>query len=552
MAKRNQQPVVRRKIPQRQGLLPALQDIFTAAIGHHIAGRLAEAERCYRKVLSVNARHADSLHLLGVIGYQAGHYEASAKMIGDAIGLNAKEPFYHCNLGNALQALGRAEEAVACYRKALALKPEYAEAHNNLGHALQALGKLEEALACYRHALALKPDYADAYNNLGHIFLAMGKATEASEHLRRALAFRPNYPEAQMNLGNALQLQGNLQGAIACYERAISLNPVYAQAHLNQALTQLMRGDFASGWRNHEWRWRLPKVGSPRLNFVQKQWHGEPLNGLRILLHSEQGLGDCLQFLRYVPMVQAAGGTVVLEVPASVQRLAALIPGVADLIVTGQPRPAFDWHCPLMSLPLAFGTESGTIPARVPYLAIPQQAREQAAALPWPAEGLRLGLVWAGNPTHIKDRFRSIPLAQLSPLFNLKNVHLFSLQVGTGNEQLTAINSPIVDLSTGITDLVDTAAFIAQLDLVVTVDTAVAHLAGALGKPFWLLLSKDADWRWQLEREDSPWYPTARLFRQKDLGDWTGVIDCVTSALERLAAEHCSQSTLLHAECVPA
>ena len=665
--KGNPHPFTRQDVSQNQLLPPALQSVYRVALRHHGAGQLAKAERCYRQILAIQPRHADSLHLLGVIGYQAGHHGAAAELIRKAIAMNDRDASYHCNLGsvlqalskldeavtsygqalklspdhaeahnnlgNVLQSLGRLHEAASHYEKALAVKPEeaqthnnlantlqalsrpdeavahytkaldlspdyaeahnnfgntlqtlgrldgalahygqaltlkphYPEAHNNLGNALDALGKVDEAVAHYEQALALWPDYAEAHNNLGNSLRGLGRLDQAVAHCEqalilnpayaeahnnlgiclqdlgrldeavasysKALALSPNYAEAHMNLGNALQLQGKLVEAVACYEQAITLSPDYAQAHMNKALTQLARGDFASGWRSHEWRWGLNKPSSPNPNFLEPQWHGEPLNGDRILLHAEQGLGDCIQFLRYLPMVRAAGGAIVLEVPAALRRIAARLPDLAELIVSGEPRPSFDWHCPLMSLPLAFGTNLGTIPAQVPYLPIPQEAQTGALALPRTAEGLRVGLAWAGNPKHLKDRSRSIPFPLFEPLLQVTGVNFFSLQVGKAAEQLFASNAKITDLAPAVVDMADTAAQIAQLDLVISVDTSVAHLTGALGKPLWLLLSSDADWRWLMQREDKPWYPTARLFRQATFGDWKGVIDRAASLL---------------------
>jgi hypothetical protein len=300
-------------------------------------------------------------------------------------------------------------------------------------------------------------------------------------------------------------------------------------------MIQLIQGNLTSGWIEYEWRWRIQDFSFYNRKFSSPMWHGEPLNGQRILLHSEQGLGDCLQFLRYLPMVQAAGGIVVLEIPARLQRLAAQLPGVTHFAVTGEPLPPFDQHCPLMSLPLVFGTNLETIPSKVPYLSIPPDALQKASALQWPTEGLRVGLAWAGSSQHAMNQFRSISLSILQPLFDIKEVKFFSLQIDTAAKQLRTINATITDLSSVTTDMADTAAQIAQLDLVISVDTSVAHLAGALAKPFWLLLSCDTDWRWLLEREDSPWYPTARLFRQTILGDWSSVVDRVASSLALLA-----------------
>jgi hypothetical protein len=305
---------------------------------------------------------------------------------------------------------------------------------------------------------------------------------------------------------------------------------------MNKSLLELLQGDYASGWRNYEVRW---KVYKSRL-FAQPLWSGQPLGGARILLHAEQGLGDSLQFLRYVPKVIDTGGAVVLDVPVNLHRIAALIPGITTLASAGTPLPAFDFHSPLLSLPLAFGTTLETIPAQVPYLAVPAEALKKAAALSWPAHGLRVGLAWSGNPSHPKNRLRSIPLELLAPIFKLQGVHFYSLQMGPAAGELKKVQAAITDLAPHACDMADTAAQIAQMDLIISIDTSIAHLAGALGKPLWVLLTRLPDWRWLLDREDSPWYPTARLFRQKNSGDWQPVIERLRTALEELAVQELS------------
>jgi tetratricopeptide (TPR) repeat protein len=490
--------------PSMRELAPTagIPSLLSEALGHHQAGRLQEAERLYRQILTIDARHADGLHLLGVLAHQTGHHEAAVEMIQRAIANQGREAMCYSHLGLALQALGRPDEAVAAYEQALALNPKFAEAHNNLGNAWKDKGELEEAIGAYEKALALNP----------------------------------NYVEAHSNLGLSLQGLGRFEEAAARYERAITLAPNYAHARWNQALLQLLCGDYERGLRNYEWRWR--SANKPR-NLQQPQWHGEALRGARILLDVEQGLGDTLQFLRYLPLVQAAGGAVVLGVPAGLRRLAEQLPGLAYLGGAGEPMPEFAWHCPLMSLPLAFGTTLESIPAQVPYLSVPAKARRKAEMLPWPVRGLRVGLAWAGSPTHLGDRFRSIAFSLFEPLLQLEGVHFFSLQWGPESRQVAAAHGPITDLAPAIDDLADTAALMEQLDLVVAVDTAVVHLAGALGRPVWVMLPFAPDWRWLLDREDSPWYPTMRLFRQPRFGDWAAVVERVGAALVEERAAQC-------------
>ncbi len=610
--------------------------LLAKAIKEHQAGRMEEAKQSYLQILAIDVKHAKSLYGLGLIALQAGNYHGAARLIARAISSNGNDPAFHAslgaalrpqgkndealaayrralalqpdfeeahfnlgsilleqdqlegakshlesalalrpdcgethhvmgmllaregkpeeaaasyrraielkpdliealnNLGNLCSKSGKHEEAIVCYERALALAPGFAEAHNNLGAVYRDQGKLEHAVACHERALALKPDYAEAHTNLGIVLRDQGKLEESAACHRRALALRSDFAEAYNNLGNTLRSQGRVGEAGKSYEQALALDPGGIEARWNRALVALLQGDYASGWRDYEIRFRRRR-NVPR-SFQQPLWRGEPLGGATILLHAEQGLGDTIQFLRYVSAVQAAAGSVILDVPASMMRLAEQISGVAAVVKTGDPLPEFAWHCPLMSLPLAFGTTLESIPAEVPYLTIPEEALGHVKTLPWPSEGLLVGLVWSGNPRYVEDRIRSIPFSAFDPLLDGDSARFFSLQMGPAAEHLAPAQSRVTDLQSAIKDFADTAALISQLDLVITVDTAVAHLAGALAKPTWVLLPFAPDWRWLTRRTDSPWYPTVRLFRQPRPGDWGSVIDRVRAELARLAA----------------
>jgi tetratricopeptide (TPR) repeat protein len=491
-------------------------------------GKVEESVACFERAFELRPDLAEISYNLANTLQKVGRLEEAADFYRRALEIEPDRAETLCNLGNALNKLERLDEAELCFRRALDLKPDYAEALSNLGVAVMALERVDEAIGCFERALALKPDCAEALNNLGNAFWKQGKLDSALACSERALALRPNYVEAHYNRGVVHYDGGELEAAAASFERALALRPDYADAHMDLSFTQLVRGDFANGWRNYEWRFE--QKARPRI-FPQPLWRGQPLHGARILLHAEQGLGDSLQFLRFVPMVQAAGGEVVLDIPARLRRIAELLPGLAALVDTGAPLPPFDWHCPLMSLPLAFDIAAETIPCRVPYLSVPEDARRTAASLSWPSAGLRVGLVWGGNPEHRKDRIRSLPLALLEPLFAVPGARFFSLQMGAPAAQLATVQAKIADLGAVTGDMADTAAQIAQLDLIVAVDTSIVHLAGALAKPVWVLLSAVPDWRWLLHRNDSPWYPTARLFRQPKLGDWASVVAEVQIAL---------------------
>jgi len=520
----------RGKIPEAVSV--TIQSLLAQALQQYADASFNEAERTCLEILALDVRHGESLYLLGVIGYRTGRYGMSVSMIRRAIATNKTQPAYHCLLGSAFQAQGQLDEAVASFERALALKPDYAEACFNLGNARRAQSELEQAAAAFRRALTIKHDYFEAWNNLGLVLQDLNQFDQAAASFDRTLTLNPQAAEGHYNLGRLRHLQNGYAEATTRYERALALRPDYPDARVNLALIQLLQGDFESGWRNYEWRDRQPH--GPR-RFQQPRWRGEPLGGARILLHPEQGLGDTLQFLRFVPQVQAAGGTVILDLPKRLRRLGEQFPGIAALVNTGDPLPPFDCECPLMSLPGVLGITRDSIPAQVPYLTIPNEALKDAIALPWPKAGLRVGLAWAGSPTNTRDRFRSMPLSLLAPLFEIKGLHFFSLQMGPPAAQLAGVDADIVNLEQTTTDMADTAAQMAALDLVISVDTAVAHLAGALAKPVWVLLPFAPDWRWMLERQDSPWYPTVRLFRQPEPGDWHSVVAAVRAELVRLA-----------------
>jgi len=438
-----------------------------------------------------------------------------------------------------LHRSGRLEEAAALYR-ALSGNggPCAVEARTNLGAISAAEGRHEEALAQYRAALAQRSDDPCALNNMGNSLMALGRFAEAAGCFRAALARAPENIETGIALGACLQREGDAPGAIACFREALERAPDNAEAHWNLSLALLLSGEFAEGWREYQWRWRRDSFTSPPRGFRAPQWDGSPLAGRRVLVHGEQGLGDTIQFLRYLPMVAAAGGTVLAETQSpSLIPLVARIPGVAAAFVMGDELPDFDLQVPLLSLPLLFGTTLENLPAQVPYLSAPPDRVAGWRARVAGSDGFRVGLVWRGKP--VPDPFRSCTLEELAPLGGVPGVVCYSLQLGPGADPAPAspAGPELVDLTGEIGDFGDTAALVANLDLVISVDTSVAHLAGALGKPVWLMLPKAGDWRWLLDREDSPWYPGLRIFRQQRQGQWGEVVDRVARELRRAAGE---------------
>ena len=476
-----------------------IEQAMRLALQHHQAGRIAEAEKIYRQVLTQKPNHADALHLLGVIAHQTGDLDTGIKLIQQAITINPTIADYHNNFATVLRDKGLRNESITALREAVRLKPDYADAFYNLAVALREKGSLDEAIGSFRQSIRLKPDFVEAYNNLG----------------------------------NALRHAKLLDEAIAAYRQAVLLKPDLPEAHHNLAIADLLNGDFAEGWREYEWRWQCKNFISPRREFILPLWDGSELKGKTILLHAEQGFGDTIQFVRYAPIVANRGGKVVLQCQTPLLRLLQGFPGTEQVIAMNQPVPHFDTHCPLLSLPMVFNTRLETIPATIPYLQANADLSHQWSAYTGGTDGLKVGIAWAGASGHANDRNRSLPLHVLGPLAKITGIRFFSLQKGEAAKQALAPQPgmELIDRTAEINDFADTAALIANLNLVIAADTAVAHLAGAMGKPTWLLLPYAPDWRWLMNRDDTPWYPTMRLFRQKNLEDWPEVIERVRQAL---------------------
>lgn len=516
-------------------------------------GRLGEAIPCLLKAIELQPKLAEAHCNLGAVLQDQGKLTEAVHCYRTAL---ASEPDLlpaNNNLGTALLALGRPEEAVPHFRKTLQREPNLAETHSNLGFALKELGELEEAAACCRAAIALKPEMAEAHNNLGLILQVQGNLEDAIRCYLTAFRLQPHLAEAHVNLGVVLQEQRFLDDAALCFRRAIALRPTSCNAHFNLAMTLLAQGELAEGWKEYEWRWQTSQLVKSRREFVQPQWYGEAGAQRTLLIHAEQGFGDTLQFCRYVPLAVAHGLQVILQVQKPLVRLLRSLPGAPTVLADGEPLPPFDLQCPMLSLPLAFGTTLETMLNDTPYL-FPDEARVAALHRRLADHGghaLRVGLVWAGNPrAHSPglaaiDRRRSMPAEHLAPLFRIPGVQLFSLQK-TGPAAPETF--PLVDLMDEMSDFADTAALIANLDLVISVDTAVAHLAASIGKPVWLLDRFDACWRWFTGRRDSPWYPNLRLYRQPSPGDWRSVIAAAANDLQALMQTGRQSRTVVPAE----
>lgn len=506
---------------------------FAAGSVAAVLGKRSEALAHYRKALELRPNFAEAHLNLGNVLYEEGDFAGAATSYRQAIAANPNYVKAHCNLGNALSSLGHLQEAIACYRRALQLNPDTVAAQHNLGNALMERRDIAGAEACFRKAVELDASCAEHHNSLGNALLQRKNVTQAEECYRKALLLKPDYASAHVNLANALLKLGRTEEMLQHYERGAALDPQSAGAHYNLSLSRLRKGEFREGWKGHEWRWDFKELKLRRRSFTQPQWRGEPLEGRTILLHTEQGLGDTLQFVRYAPMVAGRDGRVILEVRPQLRTLLQSVHSIDQVVVRGHVLPEFDVQCPLMSLPLAFDTVEETIPAEVPYLSVPTDMVAQARNR-WPGDGLRVGLIWAGNPQYRSDEARSTKLQTLLPLTSIPGLTFFSLQKGVGWEQLALIGAKagIVDAGSTFKDFYDTAAMMSTLDLIISVDTSSAHLAGALGLPVWILLPHLACWRWLENREDNPWYPTVRLFRQSVPGDWNEVVVRVSKELQ--------------------
>jgi tetratricopeptide (TPR) repeat protein len=544
-------------------VVKSASEVLAEAVMRHHAGCYAEAEQLYRAVLAVEPQAPDALHGLGLLAIQAGHFPDAVRLLETAIRLDSHQSTYYLNLGNALQLHGEPESAIHAYRQCLMLSPDSGTAHSNLGMALLTLGRYEQAVQHLEIASELQPASSQIQDNLGNALQAVGRPEEAVRHHRRALQLTPcaasQVPEMLGNLGLAFAAMGKWDEATESFERSLHRNPQNARVQLARAQLQLLLGEFESVLRNYEWR---KQVQAPR-SMPGRPWHGEAIQtGQTLILYDEQGLGDSILALRYLPWVQArvsAGAHLVAEIQQPILRLAKMLPGELQWIAPDEPIAAADWHCSWMSLPLIFMESLGsperqtarqttrrTAPAAAPF-AVPYPF----APVPTPSPGdssrqIRLrgkeasgsvwniGIVWSGNKGHVRDQFRSIPPDLFSPLLDMPNCLFHSLQI----EKLPLeFADRVIDHSNVQTDFADTAQLIQQLDLVISVDTSVAHLAGALAAPIWLLLAFWPDWRWGLERQETPWYPTMHLFRQPQPGRWQEVIEAVRSALLLLTLE---------------
>lgn len=535
------------------------------------SGDAAGAAAIYRRLMQSVPANPQLLFLMATAEMQMGNFEEAVSLLRKSLRLAPNQFRALCNLGVAQKELGRQEEALANLDRAIALNPGYAMAHNNRGAVLLQLGRQNEAFDSFERAIAIEPRYTEAHANRGNLLRERGKLEEALAAIERALALDPSNALAQCSRGiilnelfrpkqalasfdRAIALDANLANAhcgraTALFDlkqidearlsnaRALALEPDHAEARWNSARFALVTGDFQTGWELQEGRWKLHELGSNTPWFMspdsgRKLWSGgDSITGKTLLVHSEQGFGDFVQFCRYLPMLR--GVHVVVQAKARLLPLLRTLEGEYDFIDTTSPLPDFEYYCPIMSLPRAFGTRLETIPAKVPYLFAEPQKQQRMLTRLGEKTASRIGLVWSGNPSHKTDRLRSVPLERLTGLLQRPfEFHCLQKEISAADAVLMEAkeirrHDDVQD------DFSDAAALIAGMDLVIAVDTAIAHIAGAMGKPVWILLPFMADWRWLLDRQDSPWYPSATLFRQRTPGDWQSVIEAVSERLDQ-------------------
>ncbi len=513
-----------------------ITEALKIATTHHQAGQLAQAEQIYRQILKQQPQQVEALNLLGVIACQYGKLDEGIALYRQALALKPGFTMARENLCLALVKLGKQmiDEAISTYTQIVTFEPQNIPAYENLGSLLVTQNRLDEALSFYHQGLGVQPDNPRLLNNMGAVLQQQGKSTLAISYHRRALAIQPNYADALIGLGTALQNQGNMDEAKEYLDRAVTLAPESPPAHYNRALVYLYMGDYKLGFEEYEWRFKTDEF--PPCPFPQPVWDGSNLNGKTLLLHAEQGMGDTIQFIRYAAIAAQKGGRLILTCHPELIRLLSAMPGIDQVIPLGFPLPEFHTYAPLMSLPRILGTTIDTVPNQIPYLPVVPSSLKLASP---PGTQLKVGIVWSGGHLYKRNASRSCPLTYFQQLLQIPQLAFYSLQKGITQTELQELgwSSLVTDLNDQLQDMADTAAAIAQLDLVITVDTSVAHLAGSLGKPVWTLLSYLPDWRWMLHREDSPWYPTMRLFRQSQPGDWEGVFVKVEKELRKKLEE---------------
>jgi Flp pilus assembly protein TadD len=512
---------------------PSIQEQIQLAMQLQASGKSADAEQAWRQILDKDPNNTTVLRILGSIMGQTGRSHEAVELLGRCVIVDPGDAAAHSMLGASLASIGHKERAMQHLSRAVELQPTSAHLHYNFGKALRDQKQNEAAAAEFRKAIELQSDFPPAWNNLANTLRDLGNLEEAYAAGQRALSLRPGNPQSLHNLGVICRDMLKLDEAIRLFDTALAYDPAFHECRLSRAMLLLLRGQYTLGWNEYEARFDLPRTMARR-DYEKPVWDGQEPEGRTILLYGEQGFGDAIQFVRYAPILAERGASVIVECRPELAKLFHSLRGVSEIITPDDDLPDFDVYRGMMSMPMISGTTVETIPADVPYLRADRTQAKRWRRIIDSGAGIRVGLVWAGAAGYGNDRNRSIALEQFAPLAqSAPEARFYSLQKGDAAKQAQSKSAgmKVIDLSAELNDFADTAAAIENLDLTISVDTSVAHVAGALGKPTWLLLPFSPDWRWMLEREDTPWYPSMRLFRQPAIGDWTSVISRVAEAL---------------------
>lgn len=512
---------------------PSIEQQIQQAMQLQSSGKVADAEQAWRQILEKEPNNTTVLRILGSIFGQTGRSHEAVELLGRCVIVDPGDAAAHSMLGAALAAIGHRERAIQHAGRAVELQPGSSHLHYNYGKALRDQKQNQAAAEQFRKATEAQPDFAAAWNNLANTLRDLGDLDEAYAAGQRAIALRPGNPQSLHNLGVICRDLLKLDEAMRLFDTALAYDPAFHECRLSRAMLLLLRGQYTLGWNEYEARFDVPRTMA-RKEYGKPVWDGQDPEGRTVLLYCEQGFGDAIQFARYAPILAERGATVILECRKELVKLFGSLRGVHQIVTPDEELPDFDAYRGILSMPMFSATTVETIPADIPYLRADRTQAKRWKRIIDPGSGLRIGLVWAGAAGYGNDHNRSIALEQLAPLaVSVPEARFYSLQKGDAARQALAkpAGMKVIDLSAELNDFSDTAAAIENLDLVISVDTAVAHLAGALGKPTWLMLPFSPDWRWLLEREDTPWYPSMRLFRQPALRDWPGVIGKIAEAL---------------------
>jgi tetratricopeptide (TPR) repeat protein len=511
--------------------------LLQQGLTHHQKGQLKEAQKIYKQILKNDPRNFEALQLNGTLNLQQKKYKTALKFFNLALKINPRVPYVNYNLGNVLHNLERFDDALQSYDRAIQLKPDYAEAFYNRGVVLEHLQRFDEALQSIDRAIQLKPDYAEPFNNRGNALIGLKRFDEALQSIDRAIQLKPDFAEAFSNLGILLEYLHRFDDALQSYDRAIQLKPNYAEAYFNQSIIKLRLGKYEEGWRLYEYRQVKKDTKNNYKKFPIPLWLGnESIDNKVILILNEQGLGDSIQFCRYLLMLASLNPKeIIFMVQKPLLSLFSNFNKKIKILEQDKPLPHFDYYSPLMSLPLAFKTTLGTIPVNIPYLTVDDVKNKYWQDRFGKQTKAKIGLVWSGSTTHKKDRYRSLALRQLVLLLELPfEFHSLQKEIRSDDKKILKTCKSLYQHQNDLNDFSDTAALLNQMDLIISIDTSVVHLAGALDKQVWVLLPYIPDFRWLLNRDNSPWYPSIRLFRQPKFDDWESVIQQLIIELKKL------------------